>query len=150
MNANRTDNTGQHVDEQDWRAQEAGLAGAADRRDALLARALRTSPASRPPQGFAEDVARLVATGALATGRQPEPEPESNLERVLLNALLVVFAVSAVVVVAIQGGQWWAMAGDAIGTGATQWLLAGVASIALSWGLGGMRRLLDAAHATAT
>ncbi len=149
MNANRTDNTAQHVDEQDWRAQETALAGAsADRRDALLARALHTLPASRPPQGFAEDVARLVAAGGLAKARQPEPEP--NLERVLLNALVVVFAVSAVVVVVTQGGQWWAMAGDAIGTGATQWLLAGVACIALSWGLGGVRRLLDAAHAPAT
>ncbi|HRO26873.1 MAG TPA: sulfatase-like hydrolase/transferase [Luteimonas sp.] len=52
------------VDERDWLAQERALPDpSGDRRDAVLARALRTMPVSRPPADFAAEVARLAAAG---------------------------------------------------------------------------------------
>ena len=146
MNTPRNGTPPAPVDDHDWRAQENALASAADRRDALLARALRTLPVSQPPAGFAAGIARLAAAGAPVAMREEEPK----LERVLLNVLVVAFALAAVVVVAIYGGTWLSMSGDAIGNNATQWVLAGAACLGLSWMLGGARQLFEMAHPAAS
>lgn len=133
------------VDERDWLAQERALAGAAgDRRDALLARALRTPPASRPPADFAASVARMAATAA-AAGVAPEP----RFERVLVNALLGLLALAGTVVALLWGGQWLALAGARFGAHATLWALLAGACLLLSWLPGGARRLYEATRAVA-
>lgn len=129
------------VEERDWLAQERALAHpAGDRRDALLARALRTMPVSQPPADFAAAVAALAASGATVASR----EPDAKLERMLFNGLLAVFALAVVVVAAMYGGQWWAMASEGLGRGAAQWALAAGACLLLSWLPGGARRLYEA------
>jgi len=122
------------IEERDWLAQERALAGG-DRRDALLAQALRTQPVASPPPGFAADMARLVAPAdALRSD-------DGRLERTLLNGLFVLFALGSLVVALIYGGQWFALANQSLGAAGTQWALAGAACVALSWALGGARRL---------
>lgn len=130
------------VDEHDWQVQESAISAATDRRDALLARALRSMPVSQPPAGFAASVARLAVAGAPIVA----PAKEPKLDRVLLDILVVVFAVSAIVVVAIYGREWLAMSGEAIGSNATLWALAGAACLGLSWAMGGVRRLFESLH----
>lgn len=121
------------IEERDWLAQERALAGG-DRGDALLAQALRTQPVASPPPGFAADMARLAAPVAAV-------RDDGRLERLLLNGLLVALALGTFVVALIYGGQWLALANRSIGAGGTQWALAGAACVALSWALGGARRL---------
>lgn len=124
------------VEERDWLAQERALAPAgSDRRDALLAQALRTQPLASPPPDFAADTARLVASGRAVHG------DDGRLERWLLNGLWSVLVLGALVVAGIYGGQWLALANGSLGAGGTQWALAGAACVALSWALGGGRRL---------
>ena len=131
------------IDERDWIAQEHALAGE-DRRDALLARALRTPPPSAPPPpGFAADMARLVAPAAAAH------QDEGRWEKRLLNGLFVAFALGALVVALLYGGQWFALASRALGAGGAQWALAGAACVALSWALGAARRLFVSLPPTA-
>ena len=124
------------IEERDWIAQERALAPAGgDRRDALLAQALRTQPAASPPPGFAADMARLVAPAGAVRG------DDGRLERMLLNGLFAAMALGALVAALAYGGQWLALATEALGAGGTQWALAGGACVALSWALGGARGL---------
>ena len=142
MNTPRHDNA---ADTHEWTAQEEALSTPVRRADALLARALRTQPLSQPPADFAAAVARMARQASPLAARE-----EPKLDRVLLNLLVAVFAVSAVVVVALYGSTWLAMSGEAIGRNATQWLLAGSACLGLSWAFGGARRLFEATHADAS
>ncbi len=124
------------VEERDWLAQERALAPAGgDRRDALLAQALRTQPMVSPPPDFAADTARLVAPGRAVRG------DDGRLERLLLNGLFAAMALGTLVAALAYGGQWLALASRSLGAGGMQWALAGAACVALSWALGGARRL---------
>ncbi|WP_202839661.1 hypothetical protein [Luteimonas saliphila] len=128
------------VAERDWQAQERALSGAAgDRRDLLLARALRTMPVSQPPVDFAAAVARLAASG------RRDPAPESSLERVLLHVLLAAMALTGAGAVAVYGARWWTLAGELFGTQAAQWGVIAALCLLLSWLPNGVRRVLDAA-----
>ncbi len=122
------------IDEHHWRAQEDALAGAGDRHDALLARALATLPASQPPAGFAAAVARLAATRPLLA-----LPVEPAFERVLLNVLAWILALAALAAAALYGGQWLAQLRAGLGEGAATWVLAAAACAGLSWALGGLR-----------
>ncbi|TYT26124.1 hypothetical protein FZO89_07540 [Luteimonas viscosa] len=127
------------VAERDWQAQERALSGAtADRRDLLLARALRTMPLSRPPADFASAVARIAARDG------GEAAAESGLERVLLHVLLAAMALAGAGAVAMYGGRWWALAGEMFGTQATLWAAFAGLCLLLSWLPQAVRRLLDA------
>ena len=68
-----------------------------------------------PPPGFAADMARLVAPAAAAH------QDEGRWEKRLLNGLFVAFALGALVVALLYGGQWFALASHALGTGGAQW-----------------------------
>ena len=131
------------VHERDWLAQERALgAPGADRRDALLVQALRTPAGSQPPPGFAADIARRV----LATD-VPVRADDGGIERLLLNALLLVLAGAVLAVVALYGGDWWALGSAALGRNVSTWALLGAACLALSWLPGGARRLYEATRA---
>ncbi len=134
------------IEERDWLAQERALAPAGgDRRDALLAQALRTQPVASPPPDFAADTARFVASGF----ERAVHGDDGRLERWLLNGLWSVLALGAVVVAWIYGGQWLALANGSLGAGGAQWALAGATCVALSWALGGARRLFAPSPPTA-
>lgn len=125
------------VDEREWLAQEQALSMPSGRRaDTLLAHALRTLPASQPPPGFAVEVARLAAAGP----RQANAA-DTRLERLLLNVLLGVLALSSLGVAAWYGSQWWTLASQALGAGAVQWALLGAVCLLLSWLPEAARRL---------
>ncbi|MGY1408196.1 hypothetical protein ACW5EG_01235 [Luteimonas sp. A611] len=117
------------VDEREWLAQEQALSMPSGRRaDALLARALRSLPASRPPPGFAAEVARLAAAGP-----HQASAVDARLERLMLNVLLGLLALASIGAAAWYGNQWWALASQALGAGAAQWALLGAACLLLSW-----------------
>ncbi|MCW5580798.1 MAG: hypothetical protein KIS72_05620 [Luteimonas sp.] len=120
------------IEERDWIAQERALMDG-DRRDALLALALRTLPVASPPPGFAAEMARLVAPATR--------EDDERLDRLLLNALLCALALGTLVVALVYGGDWLALADRSLGAGAMPWALAGAACVGLSWALGGASRL---------
>lgn len=131
------------VAERDWQAQERALSRATDdRRDLLLARALRTMPVSQPPADFAAAVARLAAS----EGRQAATE--SRLERVLLHVLLAAMALVAAGAVAMYGARWWALTGELFGTQAARWGVIAGLCLLLSWLPQGVRRVLDATGTT--
>ena len=115
------------VAERDWLAQEQALSSPDHRADALLARALRSLPVSQPPPGFAADVAARAAAG-----RSPSAG-DGGLERALLNALLAVLVLATLATVAYFGGDWWRLAGHALGEGAAQWALLGATCLLLAW-----------------
>ncbi len=129
------------IDEREWQAQERGmhaaqgddadLASTADFRTAryrVVAQALRSTPVSRPPVDFASSVARL------AVARR-----DAGLEHVLSHMLLVVFAISSLVVVALYGWQWWQSVHQAFGGDALAWLMAGTGCLVVSWVFGQLR-----------
>ncbi len=117
------------VSERDWLAQEQALHSPGRRADLLLARALRTMPVSQPPPEFAAQVAALAAAGNL-----PRPvADEAPLERVLLRILLALLGLSTLGALGWFGGQWWALASEALGAGAAQWAVVGAACLLLSW-----------------
>ncbi|HRP73444.1 MAG TPA: hypothetical protein PK743_12515 [Luteimonas sp.] len=133
------------VDERDWLAQERALTDpSGDRRDAVLARALRTMPVSRPPADFAAEVARLAAAGV----RTPATD-DARLERGLLRALLVLLALAGLGAAAYYGSGWWALAQEALGGGAARWALVGAACLLLSWLPEMARRLGESTRDTA-
>lgn len=114
------------IEHRDWNAQEQALAGAGDRRDALLSRALRTAAASSmPPPGFAADVARRVRLRASAP-------VDAQLERVLQRVLFVAMALAALVALSIYGAAIVQSLAAALGGGAPQWIMLAGACLALS------------------
>lgn len=133
------------IDEREWQAQErgmraahgddAGVAGIADLRTAhyrVVAQALRSTPGTQPPADFASSVARLAVTRS-----------DAGLERVLSQILLVVFAISSLVVVALYGGRWWQSVHQAFGGDTLAWLLAGMGCLVVSWVFGQLRSIRD-------
>lgn len=90
--------------------------------------ALRREPDAGPPADFARSVAARVARAAALDAR---------VERWLLRGLALVFACSALAVVALHGREW--IAGFVLllpaGASATalNWMLALLACVALSW-----------------
>ncbi|MFT4256835.1 MAG: hypothetical protein QM599_07760 [Pseudoxanthomonas sp.] len=133
------------IDERDWLAQERALSpDARDRRDALLARALRTPSASQPPADFAAETALLAQAHAARAG------DDARLERALLKSLLAAMALSALAVAAIYGGRWATWIDRTVDAAAMQWTLAGAACIAMSWLLAGWRRRFAGSGTSAT
>jgi hypothetical protein len=122
------------VDQSEWIAQERALSGAGDRRDALLARALRTMPVSRPPDGFAAEVARLAQAHAPA-------REDARLERMLQQWLFAAMAVGGLVAMLVYGDAIWRVSAGVLGSNALQWILMGGACLALSWLPTGLRWL---------
>jgi hypothetical protein len=96
--------------------------------DHHIERALRREPDAGPPADFARSVAARVARASATDAR---------LERWLLRGLALVFACSALAVVALYGREWIAgfalLLPAAAGTTALNWLLALLACVALSW-----------------
>lgn len=127
------------VDERDWLAQERALAGSpTDRRDALLAQALRSLPAAAPPPGFAAAMARRLE-------QAPAAAEEPRLERVLQGALLALLGLAALGAVLAWGGEWWARSGQALagglGSHTVSWAMLAGACLLLSWLPEAVRRL---------
>ena len=100
--------------------------------DVHIDRALRREADAGPPADFARSVA------ALARDRTAEPE----VERWLLRALVMVLAIAGIAVAVMQGRQWLPafeslpMLGGAT---ATNWAIAMLACVALSWTLDRLR-----------
>jgi hypothetical protein len=114
--------------ERDWLAQERTLAGAGDRRDALLARALRTPIGSGPPPGFAAAVARAAAAAPAS-----QSLPDAGLERGLLQTLLGLMGAVGIGALALYGPQWWMLVREAFGPAGAQWGLVAGGCLLLSW-----------------
>ncbi|TDK23185.1 hypothetical protein E2F46_11220 [Luteimonas aestuarii] len=130
MNTPRPPHAGPDRGHEDWLAQETALSRAADPRDALLARALRAQPRSRPPADFADTVLRRVQARVRIDTRH-----DARFERALINGLMVLLALCALGALVLYGGQWWAWTTQALGGDAAQWAAAGIACLGLSAGL---------------
>lgn len=134
-------NTQEHalsIDEARWQAQEKARRGDADA-DALdlrIARALRRAPPVDLPFDFAVQLAAAARAQAAAS---------SLLEQRLLRGLVLVFAVSAAVVVAWYGRGWIADLAALLpgGSDAVGW--SGIAALCVlgNWGLGALRRQFE-------
>lgn len=126
------------VDEREWEMQERGLRAMRDggtaRNDPAaesyrrVAAALDCAPRSEPPRDFASEMAMQIA-------RQ-----NAGIERALFRGLFLLLAVSALIVTALYGGQWWQAMQATLTDGALQWILAGAGCMALSWMIGQLRR----------
>ena len=130
MNSRKED----QFDEHEWEMQERGLramrdpeAGGTDpaaesyRR---VADALNCAPRSEPPRDFAAEMAMQIA-------RQ-----NAGMEPTLVCGLFLVLAVSAIVAIALYGGQWCQAMLATSTDGALQWVVAGAGCVALSWMVG--------------
>ena len=140
----------QRIDEHEWLAQERALreerAGAitADD-DALLARYRQVARALRRPlpDALPADFARSVALRVAAA----HAAPDMRLEQLLLRALSLLLAVSAIAAMALYGGEWLrafaaVLPSLAVGT-ALNWALALAACLGLSWSFERLRRGLQ-------
>lgn len=139
-------------DEREWLLQERALreerlasadsgdAGAASYR--IVVRALREPVREALPADFA---ARIAARCA-----RPNARGDNGLEAWLVRVLVVVFAVSALYVVASQGGAWLraslSLLPAADATAVRSWGLALGACMAMTWMLGRLRDV--SGHAT--
>lgn len=128
------------IDEREWQAQERVMRAAhdddvADSRTAhyrVVAQALRSTPGSQPPADFACSVARLAVTRS-----------DAALESMLSRILMVVFAISSLVVVALYGGRWWQAVHQAFGGDTLAWLLAGMGCLVVSWVFDQLRSIMN-------
>ena len=124
-------------EEGEWQAQERALhderLGVATGDDPLqahyrlVARALRQPLPDALPGGFAEQVA------ALARMHAAHAPPDLRIEQRLVRALVVVLALSAAVVLAWYGPQWWQAVTTLLPGAALNWTLALMACVGLSW-----------------
>ncbi|RPD84045.1 hypothetical protein [Luteimonas sp. 100069] len=131
------------LDETRWQAQEHGVTDAPrDHGDAVLGRALRTLPSSRPPVDFAADVARAAACAGLAAGFTHPGE------RLLMKALGITMGAGLAGCTLAYGEAWIAAIALALGEGALRWGLLGGACLAIS-GLPWRHRLAFAGRAPA-
>ena len=133
------------MDEARWQAQEKARRGDADADadDLRIARALRRAPAIDLPLDFVAQVAALARAQAVAG---------SVLEQRLLRGLILVFALSAAVVVAWFGRGWVAELAAVLpgGRDAVGWC--GVAALCVlgNWGCAALRRWFErGSHAAA-
>ena len=103
--------------------------------DQHILRALRQEPDAGPPADFARNVA------AMAAARQPAA---AGVEQWLLRGLSVVFALSALVVAAMQGGDWLATLPALLPSAATattvNWAAATAACLGLTWVMSRLRQ----------
>ena len=124
------------VDDARWQAQERARHAdpEADPLDLRIAHALRTPPLVALPQDFAARVAALAQARAVA---------DSRLEQTLLRWLVLVFALSAAVVVAWFGRGWVATLAATVpgGQSAIGWGALAACCLLGNWGLGALRRL---------
>ena len=126
------------MDEARWQAQEKARRGDADADadDLRIARALRHAPAVDLPFDFAAQVAALARRQAAV---------DSRMEQRLLRGLVLVFVLSAAVVVAWYGRGWPAELATVLpgGSEAVGW--SGIAALCLlgNWGFGALRRQLE-------
>jgi len=118
---------GLESNEERWLTQERALSGASsDGGDALLLRALRTSPSSSPPPDFAAGVAR-----AAINARSIEAVGDRG-EQMLSHLLVAVMAIGATVCALSYGSVWTKTITSTLGEGALQWGLLGAACLAVS------------------
>lgn len=144
---------GHAVDEQRWQAQEKARRGEpdADADELRIARALRRAPPVALPFDFATTVARSAATQVAAQARA-QAASSSLLEQRLLRGLVLVFALSAAVVVAWYGRGWAADLAVVLPGGSDALGWSGIAALCVlgNWGFGVLRRQLErGSHATA-
>ena len=126
------------IDELRWRVQEKArrLDPDADPAELRIARALRRATPMDLPPGFAVQVAALArAQASLAASEQ------SLLEQRLLRGLVIVFALSAAVVVAWFGRGWVSELAAVLPGGGDAVAWSGVAALCLlgNWGVGLLR-----------
>ena len=131
------------LDEQRWQAQERARRGDpdADATDLRIARALRHAPSVDLPVDFASRVAALARTQATFS---------AVLEQRLLRGLVLVFALSAAVVVAWFGRGWVAELATVLPGGQDAVAWSGIATLGVlgNWGVGLLRgRLASEASA---
>ena len=131
------------LDEQRWQAQERARRGDpdADATDLRIARALRHAPSVDLPVDFASRVAALARTQATFS---------AVLEQRLLRGLVLVFALSAAVVVAWFGRGWVAELATVLPGGQDAVAWSGIAALCVlgNWGVGLLRgRLASEASA---
>ena len=128
--------SGSPIDDARWQAQERARRGEAeaDALDLRIAHALRVPPPVALPQDFAARVAALAQARAVA---------DSRLEQTLLRWLVLVFALSAAVVVAWFGRGWVATLAATLpgGQSAIGWGALAACCLLGNWGLGALRRL---------
>jgi hypothetical protein len=131
-------------EEREWQAQERALQ---DERNSaapgddplqahyrLVARALRQPLPHALPDDFA---ARVAARARQQAAHAP---PDLRIEQRLVRALIVVLALSAAVVVAWYGPQWWQAITVLLPGAALNWTLALMACVGLSWSFDLLRR----------
>ena len=127
------------MDDARWQAQERArrLDPDADPAELRIARALRRAPPVDLPMDFAAQVAAL-ARAQSAPSAIPE---QSLLEQRLLRGLVIVFALSAAVVVAWFGRGWVAELAAVLPGGGDAVAWSGVAALCLlgNWGVGLLR-----------
>lgn len=132
------------VDDTLWLAQEKARRGDADADpdDLRIAHALRRAPAMDLPFDFSSQVASLARTQAAAS---------SLLEQRLLRGLVLVFAVSAAVVVAWYGRAWPAELAAVLpgGSDAVGWSGAAALCVLANWAFGALRGHLERGSRTA-
>ena len=128
------------MDDARWQAQERArrLDPDADPAELRIARALRRAPPLDLPMDFAAQVAAL-ARAQSAPSAIPE---QSLLEQRLLRGLVIVFALSAAVVVAWFGRGWVAELAAVLPGGGDAVAWSGIAALCLlgNWGVGLLRQ----------
>ena len=131
------------VDEARWQAQERARRGDVDANadELRIAHALRRAPPVDLPFDFAAQVASMA---------QAQAAMNSLFEQRLLRGLTLVFAVSALVVVAWYGRGWAAELAAVLpgGRDALGWSSVAALCVLGNWGFGALRRRFE--HATQT
>lgn len=128
------------IDDAHWQAQEQArrLDPDADPAELRIARALRRAPPVELPLDFAAQVAAL----ARAQAASPVASEPALLEQRLLRGLVIVFALSAAMVVAWLGRGWVADLASVLPGGRDAVAWSGVAALCVlgNWGVGLLRR----------
>ena len=128
------------IDAAHWQAQEQArrLHPDADPAELRIARALRRAPPVDLPADFAAQVAAL----AHAQAASPTVPEQSLLEQRLLRGLVIVFTLSAAVVIAWMGRGWAAELATVLPGGGDAVAWSGVAALCLlgNWGVGLLRQ----------
>jgi hypothetical protein len=138
--------------EREWQAQENAMRrehlhldptgeDPRSQRYRLLARALRATPPDSLPGDFAQRVS------ALAAASEPARTTAMTLEMILAATLASLLLLTAVTATFIYGATWWpAFAALQPTPATTQWLLALVGCLGLSWLAGAGSRLSTEPH----
>ena len=134
------------VDAQRWQAQEKArrLDPDADPVDLRIARALRHAPPVDLPADFVTTVARSAAAQVAALERA-QATTSAVLEQRLLRGLVLVFALSAAVVVAWFGRGWMAELATVLPGGQDAVAWSGIAALCVlgNWCFGLLRERIE-------